>query len=432
MIVNQEHNHYLVKIGDDYKVITSNGILLKDAKSIFNRIYKKEIELYPFFDKMLNSNPSFLTLENEFNPLIFLENISALNKLTNYFSLNGLNLNKGVGMHPVYAIPSDKKGSHLIYPTFNPEAKFKNAENKFKNDPSYERITGIANRIFGSNSICNSELLDGVTNDNSFSYIDESQSSFGDNFVNDHTTTKFNIYFNNYFNTIHVVHVSITDINVNNWFSELSLILTLEINMSQYKQLYDILNDVFVNADCAKNIINNLLFTDILIIDNKLSHDKIKELILKHFTISCTPYECVSDSDVLKTISASLNIDEQTLNYIKRSLPSILKTITSTLTIDNRSLNLIKTTVPNILTDVKSPDVASPDVKKEPSFFGLIKKRGDGVQNYEPVKEKVQYLYNKMLVSRETIEGADSSETVYKFLCEHDKEVLKYFYVSLI
>ena len=399
MIVNQESNHFLVKIEDDYKVIKSNNVLLKDAKSLFNRIYKKEIELYPFFDNMLNCNPDFLTIENGFNPLIFLENIIALNKLTNYFSSNGIALNKGVNK-TFNDVPIYKMDTNLICQPLN-------KDNRFKNDPSYERITGIANRIFGNTSICNSELLNGVTNDNSFSYIDESQSSVGDNFINEHATTKFNIYFNNYFNTIHAVHVSVTDIHANDWFSELSLILTLELNMSQYKQLYDILNDVFVNADCAKNIINNLLFADMLIVNNKLSHDKIKELILKHFTINVAhhAYAFASSDEILKTITSSLSVDEQTLNYIKRSLP-------------------------NVLTELKLSDVKSPDVKEQPSLIGLTKKRGVNVQTYEPAKEKVQSLYNKMLVSRETIEGNDSCEAVYNFLCERDPEVLKHFYVT--
>ncbi len=361
--VNTCFTNFLIKIDDDYKIITNTKMNILVIKKLFE-IYYKNVELFPFTYEtpqlnilsVLNCDYNGFLKINNLDPTDFIYNIQKLDTVLNYFKTTNLIKpmqteteeltqktshnytlsNKNTPISRILDINDKPKMDENLSKTLVPTQKTKLGEdisrflNKIDNPKIEENIESSPFYYF--NNADSQKKLDETTdfgssiNNQEFSENNVSlYSEFKPLYKMLDVTSLFHIYFNNQFNTIIIVYEKDDLIATSEYYSklfpELISIYKEKINLQQYKKLNELTTNIFINLDEAKNTINNLLHpTD----DIKMSINDVKELILTHFNIDTEPKHCIKFTNIYNIIIAKIQTKDNYVNYIKRVLPTVL------------------------------------------------------------------------------------------------------------
>jgi hypothetical protein len=349
-----ENDIFLIKIDEDYKIITGCFLDQKNLEKVIRTYYPDSlVEISglrtntPSLIGLITQPNSFLKT-NEIVPEELQLKLSQLDDVFNYFNkYSGKHLsdliNKNISAsktttleessykHEEYLnLPEAKIGHSTRIPVINSKLynlRGGNILGEYKDkslmpDIPEDNIFDISGKYINSNETI--EIIKG--------YEDYTKSTSLMELVNfnklllETEIQPFNIYFNNQFNNILVVNKKDDFIfhnnKINNLFSELNLLFSVNLENDKLENIKELNKDIFVNIEDAKSRINRLLNDKI--IDSKLTIDEIKNLIKKYFSINSNPQNCIKFTNIWNTISSEIKVSEQYVNYIKRQLPNIL------------------------------------------------------------------------------------------------------------
>ena len=312
---NCSNSNYLIKIEEDYKIITYNFLDKQNLDKIIRTYYPNlSIELFPLQTSThtlinLMTQPNSFLKTNEITPKDLQIKLKQWDEVINYFNKY-----------------SDSKINEM----------FKQITNNIN-----EERNKIVETI-----ICEKSLVSTIPKDNWFEafgdYINSKELSHIIGYDNnlqdfieiinfDDSLLKlpsqiFNIYFNNQFNNILIISQADDFIfhnnKINKLFPEINLLTTVNLENEKIETIKELTKDIFVNYEDAKSRINYLLNDKM--IDSKLSIDEIKGLVKKYFTINTNSSDCIKFTNIWTTISSEIKVSESYVNYIKRQLPNIL------------------------------------------------------------------------------------------------------------
>ena len=288
-------SNYIVRIDDDAKFVSFHGIVT-DLERIIKKYYKdNEIKIttlpYPSNVDSMKSliksliKPNSFFNNNDFDADEFVEKINEYNKSIEYFNIKFKN----------------RIEKPEVFNTFPPQISTRKSNEVTPLLPSHDIIEGYSENKY----------------DEPMS-LDE----FNDSLLN--ACNKYNIYYNNQFNNIHIIKscVDVNFQNTNMLFQEFSLLFAdcnLSTNMEEQLRSS---KEILVNEDDARSKINRIL--NETIIDSKLSINEMKELITKYFTITTNLENRVKFTNIWEIITSKLKISEPYVSYLKRQLPVIL------------------------------------------------------------------------------------------------------------
>jgi hypothetical protein len=352
---NQRNKNYLVKIDDDFKIVSDNSLNETKLKKIIKVYYPDSLieifKLSSHADILLSTliEPTSFLSSNEIDPVEFVSKLNMFDTIINY--LNTLDkTNNFINKITTFAKSFERK-EHLaadITRDFDVRDSQLSTRMPVVNANHYDiRGTGefLSPKVKNSAGYKEHSLLSIPKNSSHFNvdgrYNDMSDVDVisGYNFsdtpfmeINKFSETllgnyvAYNVYFNSQFNRI----ISTQDIGdfiahnakFKNLFPELQLVISEKIDATQLNQIKNLNNDIFVNLEDAKSRVNKILNDKI--IDSKLSIDEIKELIKKYFDIDTDPEHCIKFTNIWNIISSEIKVSESYINYIKRQLPGIL------------------------------------------------------------------------------------------------------------
>ena len=321
---NTSIKNYLVKIDDDFKLITEcNHLNLEQLEKIIKTYYSSnEIEIFPVANNinLLSSYiclpNSFLT-NNEIDPSTFVNYFNKFDEMIEYLNIFG-NVQEFTG-----TLQHSVSKSSVV--THNVSKQLKSLSTEFFDTfGSYinDDIININDIVPDSGEIIG-DIYDGTYECISSKYMQ--LDNFEESLLDFHKN--YNIYFNTQFNNVLIIE-TISDFigssdKMKKIFPEIVFVSKERLDKYQYDEINKLTLDIFVNVDDIKSKINKILHDKV--IDSKLSIDEIKFLIKKYFHIDTKPEHSVKFSNILEIIFSEFNVTDSFINYIKRQLPIILK-----------------------------------------------------------------------------------------------------------
>ena len=325
--------NYLVKIDDDYKLVTECYHLNSEQlEKIISTYYtSNEIEIFPVANNVnllssyICSSNSFLK-NNEIDPKIFIEYFSKFDEIINYINIldcsnkftNAFqNIGKSVDNISQQLKSVEKNNSNCLKSVIN--TNMFDTTGTYINDNTYniEGVSTYSNEMFGNVDNGNYEF------EPSGSYMNFE--NFEESLLDYHKD--YTIYFNNQFNNVIIIESKFDFMGSNNklkkLFQEIVFIAKERLSKETYIEVSKLSKDVFVNVDDVKTKLNRILHDKL--IDSKLSIDEIKFLIKKYFSIDTNPEHCVKFTNIWEIISSELKVSDSFVNYTKRQLPLILQ-----------------------------------------------------------------------------------------------------------
>jgi hypothetical protein len=309
------NRNYLVKINEDYKVITNNyleenklkkmfDIYYPDSQVEFTSLSNYDFKLIESLFKLLTSDNSFLKYDIE--PLHFMQNLNSLNSVVKYFRSFDSSLNIfGSDSTLKESVKSSNENSEVGFKLVNVSRETRSVRDIIEKDNKTDSVLDV----------------EGVERINNYQLIEKFDSSLLEH------SEEYNIYFNSQFNNIFIIRVNSDYFNSNkikSLFPEFKLVskIIVDIDSNKQKQLFEMKQDIYVNQEDAKNRLDKIM--DDKNINTKLSFEEIKNLINKYFDIDTNPEHCFKFSTIFNIISSNFNVSESYINYLKRQLPMIL------------------------------------------------------------------------------------------------------------
>lgn len=316
----------LVSIDSDYKFVTNNFLAKNSVEKILKTYYPNSVieiyylseQAYMMLEQILYPN-SFLKT-NDFDPNELIQKLGLFDEIINYFS----KIDKTINWNDLFLKKLDKKEENNLIiqkdkTEFNISSRLQNIfvdlrySDSRKN--SEKEINLDENKYLASNSL--NDDLHGTPNWINLEYFNES-------LLQNETT--YNFYFNSQFNNLIMIPISsdyLSNPKFKLYLSEMIFISNEKLNESQIKQLSTLKDEIFVDLNDAKNLLNRILHDKI--IDSKLSIDEIKNLMTKYFVFDNNPEHCIKFTNIWSIISSEIKVTESLENYIKRQLPIIFK-----------------------------------------------------------------------------------------------------------
>ena len=335
--------NYLVKIDDEYKLVTEcNHLNSEQLEKIISTYYKaNEIEIFPVANNVnllsnyICSSNSFLKT-NEIDPKLFIDYLIKFDEIINFLTIFDSSTKFTNALQDIgKSIDND---SSKLAETNNVEQQLKCLDENHLVCPK-SIIGSTIFDITGSYINDNTSSIEGITSYSNglFDDIDDGNYEFGpvvsymnlenfDESILDYQK-EYTIYFNNQFNNVIIIESRSDFIGSNTKFKklfpEIVFVAKERIGKETYLEVSKLIQDIFVNVDDVKTKLNKILHDKI--IDSKLSIDEIKFLIKKYFSIDTNPEHCIKFTNIWEIISSELKVSESFVNYTKRQLPIILK-----------------------------------------------------------------------------------------------------------
>ena len=344
---NTNTKNYLVKIDDDFKLITDcNYLNLEQLEKVIKIYYSSnEIEIFKVANNInllstyICLPNSFLT-NNEIDPLAFINYFNKFDEIFEYLHIFGnvqkftntlhQSVSKNITDPNIISNQSNtiSKQSNIIFKHSNfVSTELFDTAGTYINDNiiNIDIIKPYSGEIIGdiySGKII-SDIYDYNYEFNSTNYM--KLDNFEESLLDFHKN--YNIYFNTQFNNVFVIETISDFISSNDKmkkiFPEIIFVSNERLDKEQYEEVNKLTLDIFVNVDDIKSKINKILHDKV--IDSKLSIDEIKFLIKKYFHIDTKPEHSIKFSNILEIIFLELKVTDSFINYIKRQLPIILK-----------------------------------------------------------------------------------------------------------
>lgn len=309
---DKKQKNLLIKIDDDYKIITNNFLGKNAIEKVLKTYYPNSlIEIYNLSDHanlMLEqiSYPNSFLKSNDFDPNELVLKLGLFDEIINYFN----KIDKTINWNDLFlknaktnVEENEEINTSSIIDKIRP-FDILNTDNKL--------IILEETKYQASNS-----FNDGVSN-----WIN--LENFNESLLENETT--YNFYFNTQFNNLIMIPISsdyLSNPKFKLYLSELVFISNEKLNDNQIKQLSGIKDEIFVDLNDAKHLLNRILHDKI--IDSKLSIDEIKSLMTKYFVFDNNPEHCIKFTNIWSIISSEIKVTESLENYIKRQLPIIFK-----------------------------------------------------------------------------------------------------------
>jgi hypothetical protein len=325
--------NYLVKIDDDYKLVTECYHLNSEQlEKIISTYYtSNEIEIFPVANNVnllssyICSSNSFLK-NNEIDPKIFIEYFNKFDEIINYINIldssnkfvkTFQNIGKSVDNISQQLKSVEKNNSNCLKSIINTNMFDTTGTYINDNTCNIEGLLPYSKEMFGDVDNGNYEF------EPSGSYMN--LENFEESLLDYHKD--YTIYFNNQFNNVIIIESKSDFIGSNNklkkLFQEIIFVTKERLSKETYIEVSKLSQDVFVNVDDVKTKLNKILHDKV--INSKLSIDEIKFLIKKYFSIDTNHEHCVKFTNIWDIISSELKVSESFVNYTKRQLPLILQ-----------------------------------------------------------------------------------------------------------
>jgi hypothetical protein len=421
--------NYLIKIDDDYKLITHCFLTQLQLEKIMNNYYSKfTIEIttlethYPNFLKMFVHDNSFI-INSNIVPSEFKSQLHNWDRVCEYFNKQSNNklYGKIINLPDKTCIQSSgfKSGKDLNLELtsglrlksdrdmdgnwsldYNSDLKYKDdlltmANTKF-NAPTSDASNYSPNLLINEMDVLRNHFpisSDNISDDNSVKPISNGIYSSYDFLavVDGISVSKWKIYFNNQFGQITMIDLSNDYIGNSSkialLFPELTSIGIVQSDHEQFSQIQKMTNDIFVNVADASSQVKSLLCDKI--VDHKLTSEEIKKLIGKYFEIGTNSENIVKFTNIWETICEKIEVKDPYINYIKRQLPNIL----TELGLSKKRLSdgiywygLIKKKQQQDVLAVGSETFLNKTIKDDPisdeEYESFIQKRKNGETNY--------------------------------------------------
>lgn len=331
--LNTKSKNYLIKIDDDYKLVSDcHHLSSEQLEKVISTYYSKnELNVYPvanninlLSDYICNSN-SFLK-NNEINPEMFISYFSKFDEMIDYLNVFGSSQKFTFALHNIGK--SDSKNIPEVKPLdVNHFILSKNLLSPVRFDTTGSYINDNVGYV-DDIAPYSGKVLDEVDNSD-YEYGNYGNYMTLDNFGESllEFNIDYNIYFNNQFNNILIVESRTDFIGFNDKikkiFPEIIFVAKERLNKGSYEDVIKLTSDVFVNVEDVSSKLNKLLHDKV--IDSKLSIDEIKFLIKKYFQFDTNPEHCIKFTNIWEIISSELKVSESFVNYTKRQLPVILQ-----------------------------------------------------------------------------------------------------------
>ncbi len=343
--VNQLNKNFLVKLDDDFKLVTDCAHLSSEQlKKIICTYYPtNELEVFPVANNidLLSSyicNGNSFLKNNEIDPAMFIEYFNKFDEMIGYLNIFGSSHKFTFALQNIgKSNPMSQIGSKFIDPA-NIFQQTKSLEEnnsvlpksvlgpvmfdttgRYINDNTgnIDGISGYSSELFGETDGGNYEY--GPTG----SYMN--LENFDESLLDYHKD--YTIYFNNQFNNVTIVESKSDFIGSNaklkKLFPEIMLVSKERLSKESFEEVNALSRDIFVNVEDVKTKLNKILHDKV--IDSKLSIDEIKFLIKKYFILDTNPEHCIKFTNIWEIISSELKVSESFVNYTKRQLPVILQ-----------------------------------------------------------------------------------------------------------
>ncbi len=349
--VNQLNKNFLIKIDDDFKLVTDCTHLNSDQlKKIICTYYPtNELEIFPVANNIellssyISNSNSFLK-NNEIDPGMFVEYFNKFDEMISYLNIFG-------SSHKfTFALQNIGKSSSMN----QLGSKFIDPANIFQQT----NISHQSRQLEENNSVLPKSVLGPVMFDTTGRYINDNTGSidgisgysaelfgetdggnyeygpngsymnlenFDESLLDYHKD--YTIYFNNQFNNVIIVESKSDFIGSNTklkkLFPEIMFVTKERLSKESFQEVNALAKDIFVNVEDVKTKLNKILHDKV--IDSKLSIDEIKFLIKKYFVLDTNPEHCIKFTNIWEIISSELKVSESFVNYTKRQLPVILQ-----------------------------------------------------------------------------------------------------------
>ncbi len=343
--VNQLNKNFLVKLDDDFKLVTDCAHLSSEQlKKIICTYYPtNELEVFPVANNidLLSSyicNGNSFLKNNEIDPAMFIEYFNKFDEMIGYLNIFGSSHKFTFALQNIgKSNPMSQMGSKFIDPANILQQTKSLEENnsvlpksvlgpvmfdttgRYINDNTgnIDGISGYSSELFGETDGGNYEY--GPTG----SYMN--LENFDESLLDYHKD--YTIYFNNQFNNVIIVESKSDFIGSNaklkKLFPEIMLVSKERLSKESFEEVNALSRDIFVNVEDVKTKLNKILHDKV--IDSKLSIDEIKFLIKKYFILDTNPEHCIKFTNIWEIISSELKVSESFVNYTKRQLPVILQ-----------------------------------------------------------------------------------------------------------
>lgn len=318
------NKNFLVKIDDDYKLITNCQYLNKENLEKVIKVYypNSELEIFPLANN-INLLSSYICNTNSFlnnNDIVlskFIDHFNKFDEIIGYLKNFDSSCRFTNTLQNITKLEPESESNVKI----NQLGYLKDLRHTISDTSStyFDNIVGIT--PYSGN------IIGGIDDENyecSFSnYM--SLDNFSESLIDFHKD--YHIYFNNQFNNMIMLEASVDFIGSNNKikkiFPEIIFVAKERLSKDCYNEVYNLSKDIFVNVEDIKTKLNKILHDKV--IDSKLSIDEIKFLIKKYFQIDTNTDHCIKFTNIWEIISSELRVSESYVNYIKRQLPIILQ-----------------------------------------------------------------------------------------------------------
>lgn len=336
------NKNFLVKIDDDYKLITDCLHLnVEKLEKVVKTYYpNNDLEIYPVANNinLLSSyicNTNSFLKNNEIDPKMFIDYFNKFDEMIGYLNIFGSSHKFTVALQSIgkYEPVSHTRllDSNAIDKQFKTFKEDNSSFPKTLLGPVMFETTGtyVNDNIGNVDSIApySGEFLGNVDDSNYESNFSNYMSldNFSESLLDFHKD--YHIYFNNQFNNVIILDAHSDFIGSNEKikriFPEIIFVAKERLGKESYEEVSKLASDIFVNVDDVKTKLNKILHDKV--IDSKLSIDEIKYLIKKYFAIDTNPEHCIKFTNIWEIISSELRVSESYVNYIKRQLPIILQ-----------------------------------------------------------------------------------------------------------